>query len=381
MSLKATNISTSAILEQQNLLNERERILQQQPSLLAATAWTTTTATTTPESSGRNLDTDLLKTKDKKTITAARNTTSLNKIIDSFVKRGFDFNKKPDYIFFISQLSRCYSQSYIEAICKRLRGRRYKNPLNKPERDALKRSLVQDAEDRRSNRSLKSDGVLMCDHWLLEAIVAESQETMRRTIEAFRLNAIRTTLMFVQQQQNNNIPTTTRLRFTVMSQLIRITGKRQSDLALLDKEKLKLLLDNKIIGIKIPKKNKLSRLSIVHENETNVEIIREIVELLQNLPQDILPYNVEKERKGMCREFDEAWNRVPNNNVKKPRQLGLHALRRMKGANELCNGKPMQDIQNMFDHTSREMTEHYVNNGLNQTPWWKYLAREINRGK
>lgn len=148
------------------------------------------------------------------------------------------------------------------------------------------------------------------------------------------------------------------------------TGKRMSDLCILTLHDLQSLLRNRDIAVRIPKTDRIGRLSVskAENPEHFVEFLHMFVRIITVRGEKLaalLPFDQYRIRRQLNRIFKAIYESVTGS--VKPNGLSFHSLRRRKAACFYKSGETLENIRECLDHTSSKTTNVYINKYLLST--------------
>lgn len=144
------------------------------------------------------------------------------------------------------------------------------------------------------------------------------------------------------------------------------TGKRMSDICILSLDDLKNLLTNHDIAVRIPKTDRIGRISMskIEDRENFVEFLSTFIDVCERYERlkGIVPFDQYRIRRQLNRIFKLVYESVMK--TKKPNGLSFHALRRRKAARFFKSGQDLETIRECLDHADSRMTNVYINKFL-----------------
>lgn len=217
----------------------------------------------------------------------------------------------------------------------------------------------------RTKNSIKSDGVLVFDDRISDAIYRECCERIihnRYDVEAH-----------AHSTHNDRL-------FAYVFVMMRASGKRLSDIAGLTIVQLRQLRDVGACALIIPKTRKLGRLELrnvgssdaspdICAKKTNTISMNAIVfRLVEWVNRGLLtiPFDVTSRRRTLDSQLRNAYFRVTNGS-RKPKDLSFHALQRMYAGNMFLSERNINELRERMDHANRDQTNAYVNTYLAAT--------------
>lgn len=156
--------------------------------------------------------------------------------------------------------------------------------------------------------------------------------------------------------------TTTCRRLALVWILMHYSGKRLSDISTLSVKDLEFLIKNNFVAIRIPKSQKVGRITLDNENFRTLlsKIVHEAKE--KNISFDI-PFDVYKTRSSMNDQLAHWYAHIFPGKTK-PRGLGIHALRRRVAGLRFLEGDSLDSIRERLDHSNNKQTNAYINAAL-----------------
>lgn len=292
-----------------------------------------------------------------------RNCNSMDKIITLY----FDQNQNIEqtnllqFALFLYKEKK-YSRNYIENILHRTF-----TILNidKNWMDTVLRYLSDRIQEKTSEKSLKSDGILVFNNNEIKLM----REKAYGQIDSLFNN-------------NNNI-SVQRIAFLFIFFLLDITGKRLSEILLLDRTNLKNLQQYGLTVIDLPKTRKLGRIEMI-SNDTDYILNSERLNVFIRYQDDdklelpMIQINLDKTkilsgnlgrktianiRRVLDKEFDTFYQEIFHDKIK-PRGLSFHAFRRIYAGERYLDKRNIMELSQYMDHTNYTQTNRYVNRYL-----------------
>lgn len=230
-------------------------------------------------------------------------------------------------------------------------------------------------ERSRGESSRNSDGVLVFDK-------NEFQKLFAHVVHALTTNAVLVADSSASPLSFHKLVVSIDERenalFLYVFYMLAVTGKRLSDIANLTTTNLRDLKNDGLCVIVVQKTQRLGRVEISEilrpdefECEQKVKAARQYIDLfLRWSERNVLsiPFDKNKTRRHLDRTLTILYKHL----FGKPRKRGLsfHALRRAYAGYRYLQGCPLTVIQESLEHTTREMTNRYVNRcifNLNRT--------------
>lgn len=161
------------------------------------------------------------------------------------------------------------------------------------------------------------------------------------------------------------------------------TGKRLSEIALIDIEHLNILSIHDALVIRVPKSKKLGRIVLRgFDEEARINFkyfLTRAIELFSRPRfESCIPFDQYEKRRTLDRHFSRLYTaalhllNLPRN--RKPRGLSLHSLRRYQAGCLFQQGKDIEHIRECLDHSSTKVTNIYINKHLMRS----YRAKDNN---
>lgn len=161
------------------------------------------------------------------------------------------------------------------------------------------------------------------------------------------------------------------------------TGKRLSEIALINIEHLNILSIHDALVIRVPKSKKLGRIVLRgFDEEARINFkyfLARAIELFSRPRfESCIPFDQYEKRRTLDRHFSRLYTaalhllNLPRN--RKPRGLSLHSLRRYQAGCLFQQGRDIEHIRECLDHSSTKVTNIYINKHLMRS----YRAKDNN---
>lgn len=264
-------------------------------------------------------------------------------------------------------LTRGYSLSYLKSTLKLIRSdSRGTFPLVPSEYAAFLRSIVSTKQRFFATRTLQSDGVYTMDEQLFQRMRLFCVEYVRTACNTGHGIEFRDGQLVLSA--HSYLPN--ELRFCLIFVLMFHTGKRCSDLSVLTIDDLRKLLRDDDLAIRIPKTDRVGRISMKHVEEPDKlrEFLDWVVQLINRddkLATNLLPFDVFRQRRTLTKMFEFCYEAIVQH--PKPKGLSFHSLRRRKAGRYFKQGEQLETIRECLDHAHTSMTNTYINKYLLST--------------
>lgn len=302
------------------------------------------------------------------------------------------------YIFkYMSYLKRKYRRDY---------------PYLRAQNSAFYRTLIDMYEKKRNDhRRIGTDEVYTCDKRVYEKMFERAERLVfSDEYEKHELNDARQSndandTSEEPSTSSNNLLTTARKRYSLeisnaylfayIYVFMFVTGKRLSEIALIDADQIRTLERHEALVVRIPKSKKLGRITLraldLPTKHRFKQFLARMAFLFSKNATDspfpsLVPFDQFAKRRTLDRifgrEYERAVREILNNQRpeerldesndllllrKKPRGLSLHSLRRYRAGVLFEMGNQIENIRECLDHSSVRMTNSYINKHLMRT--------------
>lgn len=316
--------------------------------------------------------------------TTNRQTDELNETLTTgniafikYIDDEHEMNLETLCSFLETLIDRGYSLSYIFSMMKYLR-RKYRGtgefPKLRQQTSAFYRTLIDNYEQHRKIKPrIGTDEVYTCDERIYKTMYELAHDWF------FDSRAPNRSFYTDERTDDNDDENGTRyantLLFVYAFMFMYLTGKRLSDIALLDVEKLRTLLQYEALVIRIPKSKKLGRITLRgYDEQSRIRFrsfLRRAIDVFGSEEivgkKQPIPFDQFAKRRTLDRQFRRLYN-LATEKLKiagdKPRGLSLHSLRRFRAATMFVQGAEIDNIRECLDHSSIRVTNMYINRHL-----------------
>lgn len=346
-------------------------------------------ATDTLDSSRTTGDLSFIDFKDEK---KQLNLETLCLHLEELVNAGYSLM----YIFkYMSYLKRKYRRDY---------------PYLRAQNSAFYRTLIDMYEKKRNeHRRIGTDEVYTCDKRVYEKMFERAERLVfsdeyenhalgdeRHTNDANdaseKINACD---LLATARKRYSLEISNAYLFAYIYVFMFVTGKRLSEIALIDADQIRTLERHEALVVRIPKSKKLGRITLraldLPTKHRFKQFLARMAFLFSKNASDnpfpsLVPFDQFAKRRTLDRifgrEYERAVREILNNQRpeerldesndllllrKKPRGLSLHSLRRYRAGVLFEMGNQIENIRECLDHSSVRMTNSYINKHLMRT--------------